>query len=209
VRRPAKERPPILLVDASRSMKPVFSEVLETINRLKSSYPLFFFAESLYNKPPDSAVYTNITKALNTAARMDPSALLLISDGNHNYGPSPHTIVNNFNIPVYTFGAGIETIKDLAIDDIIIPKFVYTDDTTKIEVVVQSAGYRNRKGVLELDLPSGKLTKSFPLSMVSAKNKIIFKTVFKKPGEKRVVVRIKPEAQELNYATFHSIPNFS
>ena len=199
VRKPAKERPTILLVDASRSMKPVFSEVMKTINHLKSPYSLFFFGESLYNKPPDSANYTDITKALITAARMDPSAILLISDGNHNYGPSPHTILNNFNIPIYTFGAGIETIKDLAIDDIIIPKFVYTDDTTKIVVIVQSAGYKNKKGVLELNLPSGKLTKSYPLSMVSAKNKIIFKTVFKKPGEKRLVIRIKPEAQELSY----------
>ncbi len=200
VKKPSENDSPVFLVDASLSMKPVFSQLLKTIDDVEFPHRLYFFSESLCSrKPARLGSYTNITAALRKVKEKNPAVIFLFSDGNHNYGRSPIDVLDEPGPVVYTFGVGVETIKDIAVADVVVPKFVYINDTTKIEVIVQSAGYKKKKGIVEIELPSGKLRSSFPLSLVGAQRRVVFKTVFKKPGEKNLVIKIRPESREQTY----------
>jgi len=204
---PIKEKssPPALLIDYSASMTRYFPAVVQETDKIVSPHSRFFFSESLIETAPEgnlpSGAFTDITGAIKEISKMHPLAILLISDGNHNYGSPPFSIIENVDIPIYCFGVGTETRRDAAIMDVNYPEYAFMGDSVKIEVIIQSQGFEGGEGNIHLLSIQKKREqkKSFLLSNVKAKNKVDFWIHTSQLGEEKFLVRLKPQPGEETY----------
>lgn len=200
-----KSSPPALLIDYSASMTRYFPAVMQRAQRIGFPHSRFFFSESLIKTVPEgtlpSGTYTDITGAIKELSKLQPSAILLISDGNHNYGSPPFSITENVNMPIYCFGVGTETRTDAAIIDVNYPEYSFLGDSVNVEVVVQSQGFEAGEGDIHLlDIQKKReYKKSFPLSTVKAKNKLDFWIHTPQLGEEKFLIRLKPQPGEDTY----------
>lgn len=200
-----ESNPPALLIDYSASMAKYFPIVAQKIDEIDFSHSRFFFGESLYKTLPEKdspfGKFTDITGAISKVNKQQPSAIILISDGNHNYGKSPLSIIEDLDIPIYSFGVGSEYQRDLEIVDVSFPEYAFIGDSVEIEVIIQSKGFEGGKGRIQLKSIQKKKdqNKSFPLSEVKAKNKIHFWVYVSQPKEEKYLVRLAPQPGEENY----------
>ena len=193
--------PAAVLVDYSASMTDYLPTIMEKLNKLKFPHTLFFFSESLARAPKDPGAGTDITSALEACLSTNPSAIILISDGNHNYGEAPIAKIDDFTTAIYSFGVGSEKQRDISIVDILYPAYAYKGDSIKIKVIVEAKGFSGGEGKIWLKIPFEKIvrSKSFPLSDVTAKNDVEFWINLKEPGQKKVRVSLTPQVGEENY----------
>jgi len=198
----SKLGPPILLIDASMSMARYLSEIEKKVSAIKFDHLQFFFSEGIYHEPPDTlGKFTDITTALLKVNEFKPSAILLISDGNHNYGDTPLSKIEYLDTPIYSFGIGPESLRDLSIVDVSYPEYIFKGDTIKIEVIVESEGFGAGNGEVILKFPhtNYELKKDFPLGDIRAKNRIEFTVMTKEIGANRFRISLTPQPKEINY----------
>uniref|UniRef100_A0A7V1EIL9 VWA domain-containing protein n=1 Tax=candidate division WOR-3 bacterium TaxID=2052148 RepID=A0A7V1EIL9_UNCW3 len=132
-----KTGPPVTLIDVSPSMKSYINNVMEEVKNVKYEHRKVFFSESTAINPAVAGGrFTDITRAILKAKEFNPSAILLISDGNHNFGSLPQNIIADLKIPVFTFGVGKESMRDQRIVDVLFPDHIFKDDTVRIEVIL-------------------------------------------------------------------------
>lgn len=197
--------PPVLLVDYSTSMTRYFPVAVEKIDRIEFPHSLFFFNESLFTTIPEhsspSGRFTDITGAISKVNKLQPSAIILISDGNHNFGESPLSIIEDIDIPVYCFGVGSESQRDQAIIEVLYPEYAFLGDSVQIEVIIQSQGFEGGKGRIRLKSTQEKAdqVKSFFLSDIKAKNKIDFWVYASKLGKEKFFIHLAPQPGEETY----------
>ncbi len=204
---PMKEtsNPPALLIDNSASVSRYFPTVMQKTDDIGFPHSRFFFSESLYETAPhlDSAagMFTDITGAITEISKTNPSAILLVSDGNHNYGSSPLSMIENIDIPIYCFAIGAEAEKDAAITEVNYPEYAFVGDSVHVEAIIQSQGFE--AGAANIHLISlqkkREQKKSFPLSNIKAKTKVDFWVNTRQKGEEKFLLRIKPQPGEETY----------
>jgi hypothetical protein len=191
---------PILLVDYSPSVRNYLHEVEEIISNLNFRYQTLFFSDTIYvDKNNPKGRFTNITAALATASNLFPSAIILISDGNHNSGPSPIDVLEEFRTPVYCFSVGNKETKDQAIVDVLYPEYAFQNDTISIEVIVETGGMTERNGRISLKSNSINIEKDFQLTRELTRRSIEFRFVARKEGEERYNISLLPQVAETNY----------
>jgi hypothetical protein len=195
---------PALLVDHSASMSKYFPSVIKKIEQIHFPHTRFYFSESLFLTTPEavspSGRFTDITGAIVEVNKLNPSAIILLSDGNHNYGKSPLSIVEDIKIPIYCFGVGSEYQRDVEIVDVAYPDYVYMGDSVKVEVVIQSKGFTGGKGRVEFISEKKKSQyRSFPLSDIKAKQNINFWVSPSHPEKNKFRIRVAPQPAEENY----------
>ena len=201
IRSKEESNPPAVLIDCSASMARELTAVIQHTNNITFSHSRFFFSESLSKTKPGEGRFTNITNAISEVSKWRPSAILLISDGNHNYGKSPLSVIDELDIPIYCFGVGSALQKDLAIAQILYPEYAFKQDSIKIEVIVQSKGFDGGEGEIKLKVPSRQVeqNQTFPLSDVIAKQSIDFMIFGAQPGEEIVHIYLVPQPGEGTY----------
>ncbi len=196
---------PAILIDYSTSMTRYFPIALQEIDKIDFPHSLFFFNESLTTTIPEhgspSGRFTDITGAISKVNKLQPSAIILISDGNHNFGESPLSIIKDINTPVYCFGVGSESQRDQAIIEVLYPEYAFIGDSVKIEVIIQSQGFEGGNGRVRLKSGQKKAdqNRSFFLSDVKAKNKIDFWVFASKSGKERFSIYLAPQSGEVTY----------
>lgn len=194
---------PIVLIDHSMSMKNHISHILGALAKLHQPHESFFFHESLLTKekPDDLGTYTDITAAIKEASKLQPAVMILMTDGNHNFGTSPLSIVAELDEPIYIYGFGEEKPRDISIVDVIYPVYAYPDDTTEIDLIVETSGFPRGRGEATVQLVSGKTlaTQSFPLSDVPARNQLRYVYVAKEPGTTSLKISLTPQSNEASY----------
>jgi hypothetical protein len=197
--------PPALLIDCSASLTHQVHAIIQEVDKIPYPHTTFFFSESLVI-PAESGVvptpgrFTDITRALREISELRPSAILIVSDGNHNYGTSPFVVAEHLAVPVYCFGVGDVVGKDLSIVDMSYPAYVFQGDSVNIEAVVESRGFSGGKGELWLQVSSDKTgqKKTFFLSDVIAKTTVDFWIQVIEPGIENIHVYITPHSDEEN-----------
>lgn len=201
IRSKVRRNPPIVLIDCSASMNRHLPTIMQYTDNITFQHTRFFFSESLSQTAVKNGGFTNITNAIAGAHKLHPEAILLISDGNHNYGESPLSIIDEVDVPIHSFGVGGELQKDVAIIDISYPTYAFKDDSIEIEVVVQSKGFKRGEGKIELTVPSRKTTqqRTFPLSDVVAKHTIKFTLWSVQPGQESIHIYCVPQPDEETY----------
>ena len=197
--------PPAVVIDYSPSMSRYLPNVLKKTDSIDFAHSRFFFSESLLIEEPEDSTpfgkFTDITGAILKVKQVDPCAIILISDGNHNFGNPSFSAIDNLNIPIYSFGVGEEKQKDVAIFDISFPEYAFVDDSVKLEVTIQSRGFKGGKGKIQLKSTKEKIDqiKYFPLSEQQAKNNIDFYVHITQPGEEKFLIRLAPQSGEQTY----------
>ncbi len=205
VRLKKESNPPALLIDYSASMARYFPTIVQKTDAIDFPHSRFFFSESLFSTMPENGLpsgkFTDITGAILKVNKMHPSAIILISDGNHNYGAAPFAMLEDLDIPVYCFGVGTETKRDLAIIDISYPEYIFVGDSVHFEVTVQSQGFEGGRGSIQLTSTQKKREqkRTFLLSDVKAKNKIDFWVYASQLGDEKFFVRLAPQPGEETY----------
>lgn len=183
-------------------MSRVLPDVQTAIENLGFPYTLHYFAESLYSQPVTESVAlgaaTDIAGAVVNASAQRPSALLLVSDGNHNYGRTSLALIRDIEIPVYTFGIGARAITDAAINDVQYPPYVYVGDSVTIEVIVETQGFSEGQAqIMFRGKNSRDSVEVFRLSKVKAKHSINFTTFINEPAQQEYNIIIPPLPGEI------------
>ncbi len=181
-------------------MRNHFKEILQRVNSIKFRYNKFFFSDSVYSdtigvKPR----FTNITRALLFIEKLNPSGILLISDGNHNYGPPPDEILDNLKTPVYCFAAGSKSINDQSIAGVFYPDYAFLNDTIVVEAVIEVKNLKDKIGRIELKSDKDKIMKEFKLTEEFTRQSVEFKFVPDKIGEQRYSIVLIPQVGESDY----------
>lgn len=187
-------------MDVSPSMKRYFREILSEVDSMRLTFNKLFFSESVYSdtigiKPR----FTNITGSLRYAEELSPSSIILISDGNHNFGPAPEEIFDNFKTPVYCFAAGNKFITDQSIIDVFYSDYTFLNDTIKIEVIIETKGLGGKTGSVGLKSDGIEIVKDFKLSEEIARQSIEFRVLPNKVGEQKFNVVLRPQVGESDY----------
>jgi len=194
---------PIVLIDYSKSMENSLEDIIKTVSKIDYPHRSMFVQESLIteNRPDRLGSYTNLTKALRESDRMHSSSILLITDGNHNSGVSPLTVMKDMVTPVYVCGVGSDGIRDIAIVDIKTPAYAYPDDSIHIDVVVESSGFFSGECRVSVELSSGRkiATQTIPLSESRARRRLRFGFITDMIGESRINVNVSPASGESTY----------
>ncbi|UCD19107.1 MAG: VWA domain-containing protein [candidate division WOR-3 bacterium] len=208
-----KQRSPFVLIDYSSSMASSLPTILDAVRKIEFPHELYFISESLLTEtePRRLGSYTDISTAITQAATMQPSFLLLVSDGNHNFGTSPLASLDGLNIPVFVCGVGDEAERDGSIIDVDAPAYAYPGDSTAIEVTVESGGYTGGNGWVTLNTASGENidAQMFPLSGVTAKSRLTFWYIPRQPGTATFNIEMEPLADEISYANNESTISLS
>ncbi len=208
-----KRRSPLVLIDYSKSMARSLPAILDAIRKIEFPHEIYFISESLLTEtePQRLSSYTDIGTAITQAAAMQPSLLLLVSDGNHNFGASPLASLDAVDVPVFVCGIGDEAGRDGSIIDVEAPAYAYPGDSTAIEVIVESGGYAAGTGWVTLNTPSGKNLnlQMFPLSGVTARSRLTFWYVPNQPGTATFDIEMEPLAEETSYANNKSTISLS
>jgi hypothetical protein len=200
---PRDRTQPILLLDRSSSMARFLNRTEETLEKVAFPHTVYAFGESLLQQQTMSDTstgrYTDITSALLRADRDRPSAILLVSDGNHNFGPSPLTVTEGLVSPVYCFGVGDDAQADIAIVDVVYPRYTYAGDSIKIDIIVTSRGYTTGTGRVEITRGNTTMHHDFPLSTALAKHTASFWFTLQQPNIHTFAVEIIPQQNEITY----------
>ena len=199
----ASRQDPIVLIDYSKSMENSLEDVIETVSEIDYPHQSLFVQENLIteNRPDRLGSYTNLTRALRESDRMHSSSIFLVTDGNHNSGVSPLTVVKDMITPVYVCGVGSDGIRDIAIAEIKTPVYAYQDDSIHIDVIVESRGFPSGECQVSVELSSGRkvATQTIPLSESRARRRLRFGFIADVIGESRINISIAPVSGESTY----------
>lgn len=180
-------------------MKKYLPEIIQVINTLSFKHQKLFFSETVYTKQEQiTDRLTNITNALIASHYLFPSAIILISDGNHNSGPSPLELLDNFKTPIYCFGIGNKELKDQAIVNLFYPKYAFRNDTVSVEANVEVTGIE-KIGNIILSGDKIYLKKTFKLTEPLNRQTLEFHFVPQKPGNNRYKISLTPQPEEMDY----------
>lgn len=198
-----RKNPPVVLTDYSASMARYIDDIQQTINEIDFTHTQFYFGETLSTIVPEgtqlSSRFTNIAQPLKQIGKTQPAFIVLVSDGNHNYGHFPFSEIKELNTPVYCFGVGSEKPRDIAIIDVKYPAYVFVNDSIKIEVVIESQGFAGGRAQVVLRYNKKEQKKSFLLNTTKAKTKLEFSVNVHQPEQVKVFVDVARQAEELSY----------
>lgn len=194
---------PVVVIDHSASMKNHLSLILELVSDIDTPYELLFSQESLLvqHEPEELGTYTDITSIIDQATARDPSSVVLITDGNHNYGTSPIIRAEETATPIYIYGIGEEKTRDVSIIDVQYPDYAYRGDSIEISVITETGGFATGSGEVLLQTTGGKkiATQPIPLSDVTAHYRIEFAYLATEGGTVQFKVYSPPQIGEISY----------
>ncbi len=197
-------RSPIALIDVSASTMPFAAQMESALKELDPQPDRLYFAESVYNDPSDPAIKgnaTNIIYALRSALVRNPSSIILISDGNHNFGPASLSDIDDIGVPVHCYAIGFDQIKDQGIIRTIHPRYAFPGDSVTIEVITTSQGFDvGEQGRISLFANSHESHHQFKLSNVPAQQSTFFNLPIKTDGEYKLTFNLTPKHDEVNNA---------
>lgn len=198
-----KTGPPAVLIDASQSMARYLPDVRKRVADLPFRHQTFFIQDQqLVQEPTESlGSFTDLTAGLQKIAAARPSAVVLITDGNHNYGPDPLSRTEDWNFPVYPVGVGAESLKDQAVIAVSFPAYVFRADSTAVIAEIESRGFtraETSRATLESADRTIRLSRAFILSDVPGRKKLIFPVNLRRSGMIGFRLSIPPQSGEFD-----------
>jgi hypothetical protein len=198
-----KQSSPIVIIDHSMSMKEHLAHILDLVSHIDVPHELLFSQESLLTQqePEKLGSYTDISTMIEQAIKRNPARVVLITDGNHNFGASPITKAEESNIPIYIYGIGEERTRDISITNVRYPDYAYRGDSTRIEVITETGGFEAGTGEVVLQSATGGkiASQSLHLSNITAKSDMKFTYIPAEPGVVKFKVYTLPQPGEISY----------
>ena len=131
----------------------------------------------------------------------NPSALLLLSDGAHNYGADPLHLVEGLPVPVYAvgFGSAADLMTDVQIVDARIEVPGIAGQPLSIRVALRSWGFEGRRTVVRLLEGEAELAStSIELEGVGENQVVSLETTADEPGPHIYRIEIAPMEGEIS-----------
>jgi len=198
-----RTNPPAVLIDYSASMARYLNDIKHATSKIAFTHTQFYFGETLFTTVPEESLvssrFTNIAQALMKVGQAQPGVIVLISDGNHNYGNFPFPEIKDLNIPIYCYGVGSEKPRDIVIADVRYPAYTFVDDSIKIEVVIESQGFAGGRAQVVLQCNEKEQKKSFLLNATKAKTNLEFWVNVHQPEQVKVLIDVARQPDELSY----------
>ncbi len=132
--------------------------------------------------------FTDIGRALDRVVQIEPSAIVLISDGNHNYGKDPLAPGLTASVPVYAVGVGKSIGRNAALVSVDAPPFAFYGDKVEIRLRVKSSGNDPLRGQVAT-LDQGRV-------------QAVGRFEFSGPGQKDLTTIITPRSVGVNRFRF-------
>ncbi|NOZ46335.1 MAG: VWA domain-containing protein, partial [Chlorobi bacterium] len=214
-----KEKPSILFVlDNSKSIinqidtQDYYQNYLPQINDLeKKLSPKYDIKNYLFGEkfrkgtyPDFSDNYTNFSNMINHINdlyyKRNLGAVILVTDGNNNYGSNPAYAAQNLNFPIYSLALGDTIYKsDLILKNVETNDFAFLDNNFPLRINIQAIKLNNNKCVLEI-LNNNKVVYSEKIKITS-QNQVIEKKIFLKAtqvGLQKYYIKLSPVINEKN-----------
>ncbi|MEO0071844.1 MAG: hypothetical protein ABIK10_00185 [candidate division WOR-3 bacterium] len=199
--------PILVLIDNSRSFvskdnAQIVKSVLKKLSSFRADSRFYLFSDTILPFKDDTQVgaRTDIAQALSFALAKKPGAVVIISDGLHNYGGDPITVAQNFSCPVYAIGIGREFSKDIYMDEIQYPARVFLSDT--VEIICRIGNYQMANYITNIKLKKGSeiiQKQNLSITTPNTLQEVIFKILPKTTGRHSFVVEIDSAPDEENY----------
>ena len=200
-------RPAAILIDASRSMARYLPGIIRELDDRAFGGTRYFFRNRnlLETIPPPESLgrMTDLTTALEAARRTDPSSIVLLSDGRHNRGPDPRSLINaDWDRPIFTVAVGPDSIRDAAVTSVSYPEYVYPDDSFPVDIVVESRGFVSPDSTY-LSLQAGNRITGrvmVPLGQESSRLQRRFYVRAGEPGRRSYQAILTPRSAETDHS---------
>ncbi|GAB4377128.1 MAG: hypothetical protein Kow0042_24380 [Calditrichia bacterium] len=170
-------------------------------------FRLFRFDRQLRSFQFDSLTFegkqTNISRALQEVAdslsENNLQAVVLISDGQFNQGPSPLRIAERMPVPVYTIAVGDSVSRrDVRLSGVQANPVGYVGQELPVSVRILHSGYDNK--TVTIQLKQGKQTvaaQKITLSSSGFEQKVDFALKAEQPGEIRYTIEVESFPDEI------------
>ncbi len=200
-------RPAAILIDASQSMARYLPGIIQELDDRAFGGTRYFIRDRdlLETIPPPESLgrLTDLSTALETARRTDPSSIVLFSDGRHNQGPDPRSLINaDWDRPIFTVAVGSDSIRDAAIAAVSYPEYVYPDDSFPVDITVESRGFESSDSA-SLSLQAGdRIARRVmvPLGQESSRLQRRFYVHAGEPGRRSYRVILTPRSAETDHS---------
>lgn len=147
---------PVLRLSSVKKLVNENSRFIQNLRKTYAIYPFIFSATLEHSSIKDifqiklpQGQATDIGLALKQVSKelegKHLSGIVIISDGIHNGQWAPLDVARGLGIPVVSIGVGNrEQFKDMAINEVKVSDFVFSNTPVKVEVALTGKGYRNQ-----------------------------------------------------------------
>lgn len=153
---------------------------------------------------------TDLHYALESVNQLDPSSIILISDGRHNHGPDPRRLINqDWSVPIFTVAVGADTICDASLVSAVGPAYVFPGDSFTLEATVETRGLNiTDRGDLTLSFNKKILGRTaIKPSRELSRSRHRFRLLAAEPGQYEYRFSISPWPAEINYVNNDGLLN--
>lgn len=144
-----RRKPLFVLVDTSKSMNITYKrqrvkELLNEVKKIRLHKQIYGFDHTLHILDDKIEMQGKVTDIGNALIRLKGRAgkVLLLTDGNNNFGEDPVKVAKAMGIPIYSIGIGRdEEERDIRIVDIERNPVVYAQDSVPVEITFENVGF--------------------------------------------------------------------
>jgi uncharacterized membrane protein len=129
-----------------------------------------------------TALGDSLTEVLNLKRGQPLAGILIASDGAHNMGSQPGSLIRELKeagVPLYFYGVGITSPRDIIVTEMDAPEAAFLEDELLVKVRVRSQGLAGENAQLILTLNGDKVAEET--------------VAFGQDGEQSIPMRIKPD----------------
>lgn len=142
------------------------------------------FLDSIKFDKPYTAIGDSVRSLLDLKRGQPLAGILLITDGNNNYGSQPAdaaALAQQDKVPIYVYGVGISSPHDIIVSQVYSPEVVFAKEEAQATVTVRSQAMANR---------TAKLVLKFGDQVVDTKD-----ITFGEDGEQAIAMKFLPPAK--------------
>ena len=113
------------------------------------------FLDSIKFDKPYTAIGDAVRSLLDLKRGQPLAGILLITDGNNNYGSQPldaAALAQQDKVPIFAYGVGISSPHDIAVTQVFSPEVVFAREEAQVTVMVRSQAMSGRSAKLVLKL---------------------------------------------------------
>jgi hypothetical protein len=208
----------IVMIDNSLSMSTIengktrldiIKEILRNYSRMLKKYkPIFYIfgsslkkieekdIEKLKAHEEETNILKNIFKVKEINKNKRISGILLLSDGIETSFPINENL-KDIDIPVYTILPLKTSLKDISIDRVIAPQYVYKGEKNKIDIYLKSSNLKN--SAIKINLKkNNKIMESKIIEGKEENLKVVFEFIPESQGYEIYEIEVIPPEKEVN-----------
>ncbi len=149
---------------------------------------------------PETSIGNSLYEVLRRHSADDLGGIILVSDGAHNEGKAIVPVAESLRdrgIPVFTYGVGTNSPRDVAIETIELPSVALAQDAVPVTVKINQQGMAGEKGKLIITMSGVKAIEKEFVFTEEDTQEITLPVIPSKPNEYQISATIETSADEI------------